>query len=126
MARESGRLSEKVQYREAVRLPYLKACCKEAMRLHPSIGMTLPRYVPPGGCVVAGERFRGGTRVGVNAAVVQRDQRIFGDDADSFVPERWLGADVARLERCMFEVRSLVFLELFFVTLTSLAVWWRR
>jgi hypothetical protein len=124
MAQESGRLSEKVQYREAERLPYLRACCKEAMRLHPSVGMTLPRYVPPGGCVIAGERFPGGTRVGVNAAVVQRDQQIFGDDADSFVPERWLGADVARMERCMFEVRGPVFLKLF-LPLTSIAVWWR-
>ncbi|KAF3031966.1 hypothetical protein E8E11_001884 [Didymella keratinophila] len=86
-ARKETRLSENVQYREAKRLPYLVACCKEAMRLHPSVGQWFP----------------GGTRVGVNAAVVQRDRQVFGDDADGYIPERWLGADVARMERYMFQ-----------------------
>jgi hypothetical protein len=124
-ARKETRLSENVQYREAKGLPYLVACCKEAMRLHPSVGMTLPRYVPPGGCVIAGQWFPGGTRIGVNAAVVQRNRQIFGDDADDFIPERWLGADGARMERYMFQVRRPVFPNLF-LQLTSAAVWWRR
>jgi cytochrome P450 len=112
-AKKKGRLSENVQYREAARLPYLVACCREGMRLHPSVGMTLPRCVPPGGCVVAGERFPGGVRVGVNAAVVQRDRQIFGEDADSFVPDRWFREDAARMEHYMFEVHNPVSLELF-------------
>ena len=58
------------------------------MRLHPSIGMTLPRQVPAGGTVIAGEWLPEGTRVGVNAAVTQRDRSIFGIHADEFVPER--------------------------------------
>jgi cytochrome P450 len=112
-ARKKNRLSENVQYREAVRLPYLVACCKEGMRLHPSVGMTLPRCVPSGGCVIAGEMFPGGTRVGVNAAVVQRDRQIFGEDADSFIPERWFRKDAARMERYMFAVHNPVSMELF-------------
>jgi len=40
----------------------------------------------------------------MNAAVVQRDKRIFGEDADEFVPERWLGSDAARMERYMLQV----------------------
>lgn len=57
------------------------------MRLHPSVGMTLPRLVPKGGCVIAGHWFPEDTRVGVNVAVVQRDKAVFGPDTDAFVPE---------------------------------------
>lgn len=45
-ASQAGLLSPIVQYHEAVGLAYLVACCKEGMRLHPSVGMTLPRHVP--------------------------------------------------------------------------------
>jgi cytochrome P450 len=102
-ADNAGMLSPTVQYHEAVGLPYLMACCKEGMRLHPSVGMTLPRYVPRGGRVIAGEWFPEGTRVGVNAAVVQRERNIFGDDANEFVPERWFAKDAAKMEKYMFQ-----------------------
>lgn len=101
----SGHLSLPViQYHEAIGLPYLGACCKEGMRLHPSVGLTLPRHVPQGGCMIAGEWFPEGARVGVNAAVVQRDKTIFGDDVNEFVPERWFRKDASRMERYMFQV----------------------
>ncbi|KAE8864792.1 hypothetical protein PTNB73_05680 [Pyrenophora teres f. teres] len=87
-ASQAGLLSPIIQYHEAVGLPYLMACCKEGMRLHPSVGMTLPRQVPRGGCVVAGEWF---------------PRSIFGNDADDFVPERWLGSQAAKMERYMFQ-----------------------
>ena len=123
---EENRLSENVKYSEAVTLPYLVACCKECMRLHPSVGMTLPRCVPPQGCILAGERIQGGTRVGVNAAVVHRDRKIFGDDADSFVPERWFRADAKCMERHMFVVRNAMPGELpMYPILTGIAVWRR-
>ena len=48
------------------------------MRLHPSVGMTLPRQVPTGDAVIAGEWSPEGTRVGVNATVKQRDGSISG------------------------------------------------
>jgi cytochrome P450 len=95
-----------IQYREAAGIPYLVACCKEGMRLHPSVGWTLPRRVPPGGRTVAGVWFAEGTRVGVNAAVVHRDKKVFGEDADEFVPERWFREDALNMERYMFQVRA--------------------
>ncbi|KAH7371279.1 cytochrome P450 [Pyrenochaeta sp. MPI-SDFR-AT-0127] len=99
-ATEAGFLSSPVvQYHEAMGLSYLDACCKEGMRLHPSIALTLPRHVPRDGRVIAGEWFPEGTRVGVNAAVVQRDKSVFGEDADEFVPERWLDENAVRMER---------------------------
>jgi cytochrome P450 len=88
-ATASGQLTcPLIRYNEATKLPYLDACCKEAMRHHPSIALTLPRNVPAGGCEIAGGYFPAGTRVGVNAAVVHRNRDIFGQDADDFVPER--------------------------------------
>jgi cytochrome P450 len=103
-AAQASLLSPVIQYHEAVGLPYLMAYCKEGIRLHPSIGLTLPRHVPKGGCLIAGKWFPAGTRVGMNAAVVQRNKDVFGEDADEFVPERWLGPDAARMGRYMLQV----------------------
>jgi cytochrome P450 len=106
-ATDTGQLSPIISYREAFELPYLDACCKEAMRLFPSVALTLPRHVPKGGCVIAGQWVPEGTRIGVNAAVVHRDISIFGDDADEFVPERWFRDDAANMQRYMFQVSIL-------------------
>ncbi len=103
-AYRTGKFSELVKYNEAVSLPYLVACCKEGMRMHAAVAFTLPRYVPKGGCKIAGEWFPGGYRVGVNACVVQRDKSVFGEDADEFVPERWFRDDATRMERHMLNV----------------------
>jgi cytochrome P450 len=78
------------------RLRWLDACVKEAMRLHPSIGMILPRLVPAGGATICGERFSGGMCVGMSAAVVQYDKKVFGEDAGTFNPGRWLNVSAER------------------------------
>jgi cytochrome P450 len=44
-----GRLSFPVRFSQASDMPYLQACINEALRLHPAVGMSLPRVVPPGG-----------------------------------------------------------------------------
>lgn len=66
-------------------------CIKEAMRLCPGVSYPLERVVPPEGAVLGGTFLPGGTTVGVNAAVIHRNRAIYGDDADQFRPERWLG-----------------------------------
>lgn len=86
----SGALSEPVRYNDAIKLPYLKACVTEAMRIHPALGTMIPRYVPKQGAMITGKWFPGGTRVGINSLVVHHDKGVFGADADEFVPERWL------------------------------------
>jgi cytochrome P450 len=90
-----------VAYAQAIKLPLLCASIKEALRLHPSVGLTLPRDVPPQGLYVAGTFIPGGYRVGMNAAVVQYNQSVFGDDADSFRPSRWLSENTAEMNRAM-------------------------
>ncbi|KAH0842250.1 Pisatin demethylase [Fonsecaea pedrosoi] len=103
--RAEGKLSLPVKYAEAQQMPYLQAVLKEGMRYHPSVSFLLERHVPKGGTVVCGTRVPEDTIVGVNAWVVHRDRKVFGDDADVFRPERWLEADEAQLkamERAFF------------------------
>ncbi|KIW85494.1 hypothetical protein Z517_00885 [Fonsecaea pedrosoi CBS 271.37] len=91
-----------IAYSQATKLPLLCASIKEAMRLHPSVGLTLPRDVPPQGLVIGDTPIPGGgTRIGMNAAVVHYDRSMFGEDADEFRPERWLVDSTAQMDRCM-------------------------
>ncbi|KAK4656761.1 hypothetical protein QC762_207060 [Podospora pseudocomata] len=98
-----GRISSsgRIRYANAVKLPYFDACCKEGMRVHASLGLSFPRYTPKEGVELLGEFFPPGVKVGCNPQIVQRDKGVFGEDADEFVPERWLGRNAADLERHM-------------------------
>ena len=98
-----GTLSIPVAYAEAVKLPFLKACINEGMRLHPSVGLTMPRLVPAGGASISGFHFPGGYRVGVNGAVVQYDKDVFGPDAEKFNPDRWIEGDAVRMDKTMIQ-----------------------
>ena len=103
-AEKSGHLSDIITYAEAQNLPYFQACLKEAMRLRPAVGLNIQRYVPPGGAHVDGVFYPGGTRVSVNGWVLHRHQATFGEDADSFRPERWLEGNAKEMERNMYQV----------------------
>ena len=97
-----GLLSKpQIKYAEAIKMPYLIACCKEGMRLHPSVGLGLPRHTPPGGVTIAGHFFPAGSRVSMNAAVIHYDQSIFGEDAAKFNPDRWNQSNAAMMDRHM-------------------------
>ena len=92
------------------RMPYLQACLYEGLRLHPAIGMSLPRVTPAGGIEIDGHFIPEGvsiipcfleealltviqTVIGTNPWVVHRNAEIFGDDVEAFRPERWLKTD---------------------------------
>ncbi|KAK4935523.1 hypothetical protein LTR10_023434 [Elasticomyces elasticus] len=94
-------------YEQLARLPYLKACIKESMRLKPIIGTSLPRSVPEQGFILEGRIIPPGTIVGMNPVVIQQDKGVFGDDAAVFRPERWLEAN--REQRGAMEFQSLAF-----------------
>jgi cytochrome P450 len=49
--------SKSLPHQQAQSLPYLQAVVKEALRMHPATGFTMPRVVPPGGCTLAGRFF---------------------------------------------------------------------
>ncbi|KAE8308658.1 cytochrome P450 [Aspergillus transmontanensis] len=93
----AGKLSNPVTFEQARHMPYLQACLKEALRVHPAVGRPLLRVVPPEGLTIAGQYFPGGAIVGVNAWVAHYNEDIFGRDAATFRPERWLESDKEKL-----------------------------
>ncbi|OHE95127.1 hypothetical protein CORC01_09514 [Colletotrichum orchidophilum] len=89
-ARRKGSLSLPVRWRESKQLPYLDAVVKEAFRLHPAVGLLLERVVPEEGLQLPdGPLLPPGTVVGVNPWVIHRHP-LFGENLESFTPERWL------------------------------------
>ncbi|KAJ6008900.1 hypothetical protein N7522_003916 [Penicillium canescens] len=101
-ADDQGKLSfPAITFRESQALPYLQACIKESMRLHPVTGLPLARVVPKGGATLCGRFFPEGEIVGVNTWVIHRNKAVFGNDADSYRPERWMDnpASVSEMER---------------------------
>ncbi|KAF2094901.1 cytochrome P450 [Rhizodiscina lignyota] len=101
--RRQGKLSDPVQLEEADQMPYLQAVMWEALRLHPAVGMSLPRVVPVGGTEFDGHYLPAGTIVGVNPWVVQRNKEVYGEDVETFRPERWLNKeDKGDMQRYFF------------------------
>ena len=86
----STKLSEPPTWPECQALTYLDSCVRETERLHPAIGMHLERVVPSEGATICGKFLKGGTVVGMNPWVVNRDKNVFGEDSDTWRPERWL------------------------------------
>ncbi|KAL1958667.1 hypothetical protein VTO42DRAFT_4010 [Malbranchea cinnamomea] len=87
-----------VSWSESQKLPYLDACIKEALRLHPAAGLPLERIVPPQGIEICGEFIPGGTIVGCSAWILHRREEVFGDQVEEYRPERWLDAEPAKLK----------------------------
>ncbi|KAF1851628.1 cytochrome P450 oxidoreductase [Cucurbitaria berberidis CBS 394.84] len=93
---QSANLQLPVSFVAANSLPYLNAVIKEAMRLHPSVGLMLARYVPQGGATICGQYIAQGTEVGINPWVLHRDPQVY-PQPDIFRPERWLEAEKEHL-----------------------------
>ena len=98
-------LEDPVDYTKAQKLLYLHACLQETFRIHPATGFNNERVVDPQGAIICGERIPGGTIVSCSSWVLHRNKEIFGEDVDSYRPERWLGdsEDVKEMNRAMFQ-----------------------
>ena len=81
------------------RLPYLEAVINESMRLHSTSAMGLPRIVPEGGLHVSGKFFLGGTILSVPSYSIHRNPEIWGNDVETFRPERWFEQDRTGIQK---------------------------
>ncbi|KAK4548038.1 hypothetical protein LTR36_010758 [Oleoguttula mirabilis] len=97
-ADRKGELSDPVTFTEAQDLKYFQAVVKEALRMHPAVGLLMERVVPEGGADVGGVWLSEGTIIGMNSWVAARDRAVYGEDAYEFRPERWLEADEIQLK----------------------------
>ncbi|GAA5918088.1 hypothetical protein JCM6882_004987 [Rhodosporidiobolus microsporus] len=78
-----------LDYDDVKALPYLQACIQEALRLHATSGMGLPRLMTQT-TEVCGEVFPAGTILSVPSYSIHRLKSYWGEDADEYRPERWL------------------------------------
>ncbi|GJE98151.1 cytochrome P450 [Phanerochaete sordida] len=83
------RLDEKPTLEVLETLPYLRAVCKESLRLSHGVISIMLRVVPPQGATLGGHFVPGGAKVGISNAMVHLNPTLF-PDPHAFRPERWL------------------------------------
>lgn len=94
LQREIGAVEDVVAFKDLRALPYLDACVREAMRMHPPVGMIMERFVPPQGLDLPdGTKVPPGVAVGLNPYIINRNASVWGEDVETFRPERWLQED---------------------------------
>ncbi|KJZ75411.1 hypothetical protein HIM_05107 [Hirsutella minnesotensis 3608] len=87
-----GRASDPVTFAQVQDMPYLQAVIKEVLRMHPAVGVILPRTVPEGGAELGGYVFPAKTAVGCSAWPLHYNAEQI-DRPREFLPERWLDSD---------------------------------
>ena len=76
---------------ELEKIEYLNACVQEAVRTASPVPGRLPRIVPENfPLVVDGKSVPPGSVVGMSAFTMHHSRELWGDDAASFNPERWV------------------------------------
>lgn len=88
-------LSHPPTFAEVDKLQYLDACLHEAIRLSINPNCT-ERTVSPNDAEICGIVIPAGTDVSICEAMISCDRDVFGADADTFRPERWLDVGKAR------------------------------
>ncbi|KVI04742.1 probable (S)-N-methylcoclaurine 3'-hydroxylase isozyme 2 [Cynara cardunculus var. scolymus] len=83
---------DKITESQLSELPYLHACIKETLRIHPTGPFLLPHRAQET-CEVMGYTVPKDAQVFVNIWAISRDPKIW-DDPLSFKPERFLGSKV--------------------------------
>ncbi|KAI4239991.1 MAG: hypothetical protein L6R40_005423 [Gallowayella cf. fulva] len=84
-------------------LPYLHWVINEALRIHSTASLGLPRVVPPGpGVRIVGHHFPPGTVLSVPTYTIHHSTSVWGPDADSFNPDRWAPGTITDRQKGSF------------------------
>ncbi|KAI8625610.1 cytochrome P450 [Xylariaceae sp. FL1651] len=96
-----GYISDPITNEEAKNLEYVQALVREGMRLMAPIASGFPKRVPASGDTICGKFIPAGTDVYPNLYCLMRNKDVFGEDAEVFRPERFLGKGpkIARMVR---------------------------
>ena len=86
-----GDSKDPVSFVVAQKHPYLNAVINESMRCHWTTRLPQLRYTLKHGLQICGTWIAPGVTVSTYGSVLHHMKEIFGDDADAFKPERWLG-----------------------------------
>jgi cytochrome P450 len=97
--KDSQTYDEGIKWAEGMKMRYVQACIKEALRFHPPLGQMLLRNVPKGGTTICNRFIPEGIVVGCNAWTVHRDKSFYGEDADHYRPERWLDSSPEHIQK---------------------------
>ncbi|KAK1226919.1 hypothetical protein PQX77_010089 [Marasmius sp. AFHP31] len=92
---------EPATFEEVKNLPYLQAVINEALRLHSTSAIGLPRQVSEAGMSVPlgfnGDsevlELKPGSIVSVPSYTIHRNAEVWGEDYETFRPERWIEAE---------------------------------
>ncbi|KAK4622190.1 Benzoate 4-monooxygenase [Fulvia fulva] len=95
--------SDIASHAEVKNLPFLRRCVDEAMRLHSTTAIGLPRIVTPAsGVQYQGDVFPRGTVLSVPSYTIHRDAEVWGPDVEDFKPDRWLPENLTARQKICF------------------------
>ncbi|KAL3480492.1 cytochrome P450 [Aspergillus californicus] len=103
----AGRDPQAFQLLELEKIDYLTACVKESLRIGMAVPGRLPRVVPHNLAqpfIVDDKVIPPGSVVSISAYTMHTSEEIWGPDARSFNPERWLRPESKALDQylCTF------------------------
>ncbi|CZT24090.1 related to pisatin demethylase / cytochrome P450 monooxygenase [Ramularia collo-cygni] len=92
--RESGLSNDQeIKYASLAKLPFLCAVIQESLRLHPSIVYQLPRESLTSATMVGDYLIPPGVSISVSPTAANRSTEVFGLDANTWRPQRWIEKD---------------------------------